>query len=203
MGLRAKAKADKWERIRAAAKRLFTERGYEGTTIRAIAEEAGVATGTVLVYGETKDALLHELWRREAMPIVEEAVSSVPDGGFADRVMHLFGPLLAHYASHPELARVVVKELPFLTGAAAEAHRPALMTLLVALAGLVEQAKARGELRSDVEALAASELIFSLYYSALLRMLAPFSNASAAEAELALRSSLADLMKGIAPRRES
>lgn len=203
MSLRAQAKTDKWERIRAAAKRLFTERGYAGTTVRAIAEEAGVATGTVLVYGETKDALLHELWRAEAMPLVEAAVASLPGGAFVDRCMHLFEPLLAHYASQPELARVVVKELPWLTGSAEEAHRPALAMLVGALARIVDEAKASGELRVDLEPESAAELVFSMYHAAVLRLLVPLMSSTAADARNVLRRNLGALLVGLGWRRSS
>lgn len=203
MPLRERAKSDKWERIRAAAKRLFVERGYAGTTVRAIAEEAGVATGTVLVYGETKDALLHELWRAEAMPLVEQAVSSLPEGVFVDRCMHLFAPLLAHYASQPELARAVVKELPWLTGTAETLHRPALARLVGALARIVDEAKASGELRADVELQLAAELVFSVYHAAVLRMLSPLTNSTVAEARDVLHRTLATLLVGLGSRRSS
>ncbi|WP_338867799.1 helix-turn-helix domain-containing protein [Myxococcus stipitatus] len=203
MSLRERAKADKWERIRAAAKRLFSERGYDSTTVRAIAEEAGVATGTVLVYGATKDALLHEIWREEVMPLLEKAVSSVPAGPFVDRCMHLFTPLLTHYASQRELARVVVKELPWLTGAAEEAQRPALARFVSALARIVDEAKAKGELRSSLERELAAELVFAVYHSAVLRMLSPLKNASLSEARETLRDGLVALLTGLGSRRSS
>lgn len=203
MSLRERAKSEKWERIRAAAKRLFVERGYAGTTVRAIAEAAGVGTGTVLVYGETKDALLHELWRSEAMPLVEEAVSSLPEGAFVDRCMHLFSPLLAHYASQPELARAVVKELPWLTGAAEALHRPALARLVGALARIVEEAKAKGELRAEVEGELAAGLAFSVYYAAVVRMLSPLTNSTVDEARDVLRRTLATVLVGVGSGRPS
>ncbi|MCP3098431.1 TetR/AcrR family transcriptional regulator [Myxococcus sp. K15C18031901] len=203
MSLREQAKSDKWERIRAAAKRLFVERGYEGTTVRAIAAEAGVATGTVLVYGETKEALLHELWRAEAMPLVEKAVSTVPRGAFVDRCMHLFAPLLAHYASQPELARVVVKELPWVTGSAEAAHRPALARLLEALARVVDEGRASGELRADLKPDATAALAFSLYYAAVIRMLAPLMQLTPAKARAALRGDLNMLVAGLGSKGAS
>ncbi|MCY0997529.1 helix-turn-helix domain containing protein [Myxococcus sp. MISCRS1] len=204
MSLRERAKSEKWERIRAAAKRLFAERGYEGTTVRAIAEAAGVATGTVLVYGETKDALLHELWRAEAMPLVERAVTSLPgEGLFVDRCMHLFSPLLTHYASQPELARVVVKELPWLTGAAEELHRPALARLVGALASVVSDAKSRGELRAEVDCERAAELVFGVYFAAVMRMLVPMAGSTVATARARLRCDLEMLFVGLGSRRSS
>ena len=47
-----------------AALRLFEERGYAGTTMRAIAAEAGVATGNAYYWFADKDDLVQELYRR-------------------------------------------------------------------------------------------------------------------------------------------
>jgi AcrR family transcriptional regulator len=57
---------------------LFTERGYEETTMRAIAEEAGVALGNTYYYFRSKEHLiqafydrLHELHRETCVPIMQ------------------------------------------------------------------------------------------------------------------------------------
>ncbi|MBC7543907.1 MAG: helix-turn-helix transcriptional regulator [Candidatus Sericytochromatia bacterium] len=49
LGPRARHILDKQGRIRTVARRLFTERGYAGTTIDQIAKEADVAKGTVFI----------------------------------------------------------------------------------------------------------------------------------------------------------
>jgi AcrR family transcriptional regulator len=48
--------------ILSAAQRLFEQRGYTGTTMAAIAAEAGVALKTVYVAFETKSGVLRALW---------------------------------------------------------------------------------------------------------------------------------------------
>jgi AcrR family transcriptional regulator len=48
--------------ILAAAERLFADRGYAGTSVPAIATEAGVALKTVYVAFTTKAGVLHALW---------------------------------------------------------------------------------------------------------------------------------------------
>lgn len=45
-------------RIIEAAKRLFSEKGYESTTVAQITEEAGVAKGTFFNYFENKDEIM-------------------------------------------------------------------------------------------------------------------------------------------------
>jgi AcrR family transcriptional regulator len=47
-----------------AALRLFRENGYEATTMRAIAREAGVATGNAYYYFGSKEELIQEFYAR-------------------------------------------------------------------------------------------------------------------------------------------
>lgn len=55
------------------ALRLFRERGYEKTTMRAVAAEAGVSQGNAYYYFEGKDAFVQELYRRIQVEHVEAA----------------------------------------------------------------------------------------------------------------------------------
>lgn len=51
------------ERIVAAALRLFREHGYEATTMRMVAEAAGVSLGNAYYYFKSKDLLLQAFYR--------------------------------------------------------------------------------------------------------------------------------------------
>jgi AcrR family transcriptional regulator len=50
--------------IAEAALRMFREHGYEATTMRAIATEAGVATGNAYYYFDSKEELIQEYYAR-------------------------------------------------------------------------------------------------------------------------------------------
>src|SRR4029077_10184944 len=50
--------------IAEAALRMFREQGYEATTMRAIAKEAGVATGNAYYYFDSKEELIQEYYAR-------------------------------------------------------------------------------------------------------------------------------------------
>ena len=52
-----RSRDDKTAELVSIAQRLFLEQGYEGTTIAAIAREAGIATNVVHWYFPTKDDL--------------------------------------------------------------------------------------------------------------------------------------------------
>ncbi len=63
------------------ALRLFRERGYEATTMRLIAAEAGVSQGNAYYYFDGKDALVHELYVRIQEEHRERALPLLRDGG--------------------------------------------------------------------------------------------------------------------------
>ncbi|MFB8238274.1 TetR family transcriptional regulator [Kitasatospora purpeofusca] len=67
-GSRAQPKTDKSEQTRAlileTAMRLFQERGYEKTTMRAIAAEAGVSVGNAYYYFSAKEFLIQGFYDR-------------------------------------------------------------------------------------------------------------------------------------------
>ena len=69
-------------RILAAAIELFRRRGFESTTMREIAQEAGVALGSAYYYFESKEALVmafYEQARDEMRPVIVQALSEERD----------------------------------------------------------------------------------------------------------------------------
>jgi len=68
-------------RILAAAMDLFRDRGFQATTMREIAERAGVATGAAYYYFDSKDAIVlafYDQAQEEMLPALEEAVAGNP-----------------------------------------------------------------------------------------------------------------------------
>lgn len=66
-------------RILDAAMELFRRQGFEETTMREIAAEAGVATGAAYYYFESKDAIVlafYDQSRQELEPLIEQAIES-------------------------------------------------------------------------------------------------------------------------------
>ncbi len=176
MSLRQSQKDIKRQRIFEAARERFERDGFDATTIRAIANDAGVAAGTVLLYANSKQELLQEVWRAEMMAVVEEAVINTHGGSLNEALLSLFSPLLRAYSARPNLARVVVKELPWLDGPASESHREDLHRFLEVIALEIRSANQRGE--STAEPTSTADLLFTVYYGACWKLLkpdAPFS----------------------------
>ncbi|MEZ0448977.1 TetR/AcrR family transcriptional regulator [Cellulomonas sp. ICMP 17802] len=84
---------DTKELVRATALRLFRERGYAATTMRAIAQEAGVATGNAYYHFASKDHLVQELYLDVNREHVVRAREVLARGG--DLTDRLRGVLLA------------------------------------------------------------------------------------------------------------
>ncbi len=61
------------------ALRLFEEQGYEGTTMRAIAAEAGVSVGNAYYYFDSKEQLIQAFYGRNAQRHVQVAGSAMRD----------------------------------------------------------------------------------------------------------------------------
>ncbi|QDL94469.1 TetR family transcriptional regulator (plasmid) [Paroceanicella profunda] len=70
----ARTRAD----ILAAAHNLFAEKGFEHTSLEAVAEAAGVTRGAVYWYFANKAAILDAILERECAPI-EDLVSAISD----------------------------------------------------------------------------------------------------------------------------
>lgn len=71
---------DTRERLVEAALRLFREEGYQATTMRRIASEAGLSLGNAYYYFAGKDELVHELYVEVQRDHRDRAVPQLVDG---------------------------------------------------------------------------------------------------------------------------
>ncbi|MFC5381294.1 TetR family transcriptional regulator [Aquipuribacter nitratireducens] len=78
------------------ALRLFRERGYEATTMRLVAAEAGLSVGNAYYYFPGKDALVQELYRRIQVEHRAAVADRLPRGGTLEQ--RLTGTWLAGLA---------------------------------------------------------------------------------------------------------
>src|SRR5665213_4126404 len=79
IGRREQNKLEKRGRIIAAARALFTHKGFDATTSQEIADAAGVGSGTVFTYARTKEDLLILVFHDEMMDVVERAYAATRD----------------------------------------------------------------------------------------------------------------------------
>ncbi len=165
-----RSKRDKLVRIKRAARKLFAHRGFAATTTREIAEAADIGAGNLFLYVGSKEDLLVLIFREDMESVVRDAFDSMPRRALREQVLHVFNAMIAYHQLDLGLARVFVKELPFV---ADRRHGVAeFMSMLYAgLVDLIDRAKARGELRDHVPARRLAHNLFALYFAELQRWL--------------------------------
>lgn len=170
MGLRERNKADKWRRILEAANALFATRGFEATTTAAIAEEAGIGTGTLYLYVTSKEDLLVAVFRDEVDQLWDDAFAQIdPAAPVLAQLMTAFGHATAYHEKEPELARIYFKELMFVSPAMRAGVTDFMRQHLGKLAALMERAKAHGLLDPDVPSAVLAHNLWAQYFLLMQR----------------------------------
>lgn len=200
LGRRERNKRDKRERIKAAARKLFSTKGFAATTTQEIAREADIGTGTLFLYVRSKEEVLVLLFRDEMDRVCEKAFSGLPpDAPLLDQLTAAYGGLIRFHSRSPELARIFVKEVLFV----GDGLRDSIAEFVGGLEGrsavLIEAAKQRGEIASDVPAAALAENCFGTYLLLLQKWLGSGGPLATAEHRAHLRRSLELQLRGLAP----
>ncbi len=102
-------------KIAAAAEQLFAARGYDGTALRDIARAAGVNAAMIHYYFKSKEGLYRAILEGAASKVRSLLVETATgDDSTRDRLAHFVDAYAAYILSHPNLARILYREM--LTG---------------------------------------------------------------------------------------
>jgi AcrR family transcriptional regulator len=82
------AKAQRRDELLAAARRVFAARGFRGTTIADIAEEAGIALGTIYLYFPSKEEVFAALTQQFG-DLITEAIGDSTGVATLEKVVRL------------------------------------------------------------------------------------------------------------------
>lgn len=111
--MEAERRGERENAILAAAERVFAVQGYAATTIKDVAKEAGVATGTVYLYFPSKEAIFLALLDRGMRAVLEAIVAARK--GKPDVVAKLAASLegaVRAFGAHRDLAQVALLQAP-------------------------------------------------------------------------------------------
>lgn len=168
-GLRERNRLDKLRRIRAAARQLFTERGFDRATTRAIATRAGVGLGTLFNYAGDKRDLVFLIFIDELDRIADRAFDAIdPRASLLDQLTAAFSHYYREFGSNTRLARILLQELTFYSGGrlADDFQRSRRRTI-----GFIERLVARAQqarrIAARVDARSAALSIFFIYAGAV------------------------------------
>ena len=172
MGLREQQADLARQALSAAARQEFEAKGFEGASIRGIAEAAGMATGTVFNYAQNKLELLHQVLFGDLELSCAAAMRHPTAPPLVDQLVGVAGSLIAAFLVKPGLSRVLLRESLFAAGPSGEAFRGQVHRVAANVMQRIEGAKSSGAVSATLDSEAAALLFVSIYYFALISCLA-------------------------------
>lgn len=200
LGLREAGKRDKLLRITEAARELIANQGFEATTMRQIADHAGVAVATLFLYASDKRDLLFLTCNDDLEKLTNRAFAKLsPQMSLLDQLTAAFRHFFVYYAKNRTLSRDLLRELTFYTaGQHCRRFQGIRQITIDHIRDLVEQALARGKVARGQDTDLAARAIFYLFAWQVRNWLSDDDvrpDAGVAQ----LRGLLATLITGIAP----
>ncbi len=161
---RALAKQRTRERVLSAARRLFSERGYEGATIRDIAQAAGMSTGAVFASFADKTELFDEILTADYEVIYAQMVQAARAAATVDEaLLGLFGVAYNFHVDQLPLLRASIAVSWTRTEAAERRSRADLKHIFRLIGEVTQRGIDQGQLKSDIDAKLLAEMTWDVY----------------------------------------
>jgi len=161
---RALAKQRTRERVLAAARRLFSERGYEGATIRDIAQAAGMSTGAVFASFADKSELFEEILTADYEVIYAQMTQAARAAKTVDEaLLGLFGVAYSFHVEQLPLLRASIAVSWTRSEAAERRARADLKHIFHLIAEGLQRGVDQGQLKSDIDAKLLAEIVWDVY----------------------------------------
>jgi AcrR family transcriptional regulator len=167
---RALAKQRTRERVLLAARRLFSERGYEGSTIRDIAQAAGMSTGAVFASFADKAELFDEILTADYAVVHAQMALAARAGATVEAaLLGLFGVAYAFHMEQLPLTRASIAVSWTRSEAAERRNRDELKHVFRLMTDVLQRGVAQGELKADGNAKLLAEIIWDVYVASYRR----------------------------------
>lgn len=151
-------------RILGAARTLFAERGFDATSMHAIAEAAGVSKANIFHHFKNKNALYLAAVRSGCDSFCDEIERlGRDDGPFVERLRRYAGEHLAHILENAPLTRLILRDL--LEAGERRGQEFAEQVFgqnFARLVDILRQGQARGELRADIDPALVAILVIGI-----------------------------------------
>lgn len=142
--------------ILAAAERIFVEHGYEGATIRKIADEVGLSSTALYMHFPDKGAILHEICRAAFEALTEATRNLIGEDAPAEqRLRAMIEGYVRFGFDNPNAYRLVYMTRPLEARDGAQtAAQEVGYSLFSAFQAVVDEAAAAGRLKAEPRAAA-------------------------------------------------
>ncbi|AZS22651.1 MULTISPECIES: TetR/AcrR family transcriptional regulator [unclassified Caulobacter] len=161
---RALAKQRTRERVLAAARRLFSERGYEGATIRDIAQAAGMSTGAVFASFADKSELFEEILTADYEVIYAQMTQAARAAKTVDEaLLGLFGVAYSFHLEQLPLLRASISVSWTRSEVAERRARNDIKHIFKLIGVTLQRAVDEGQLKKDIDAKLLAEITWDVY----------------------------------------
>jgi AcrR family transcriptional regulator len=163
---RATEAPDTRRRLIVAARKLMATDGFDGTSVRAVTEEADANLGAVTYHFGSKEALYEEVLEEVVAPLREQ-VQLLRDMPFSplQKLEFLIRGMFQHLKENPDMPRFMVQEI-VLGDRPNPRIQDTVKTLAPVLIGIIQEGQAVGTIRKgDPVLMALSTLSQPIYLS--------------------------------------
>jgi AcrR family transcriptional regulator len=182
--------------ILTAAERIFVAEGYEGATIRKIADEVGVSSTALYMHFPDKGAILLEICEASILRLLNqnrEIAARPMDPGM--RLKDMLASYMRWGFEHPNAYQLVFGSSPSVTGVWSEGNASLSAQCYDIFSGVVREVAAEGRLRTG-DADSASQALWGACHGVVMLAITRKTRPWAPQAEL-IEVTLDGLMNGL------
>ncbi len=162
--LRAQKKRQTRKSILQAAIRLFTEKGFEQTSIEELARAAGIGKGTIYGYFATKQEIFLAFCEEEIDYVFKHMDEEVdPEAPLLEQIVALSMAQFDFVTANREFGRLFCREIAFPRESMADKSRELDAQYLGRVMQIIQRAQQRGELHADADPLLALANFHAFY----------------------------------------
>ena len=163
-GVRERKKRITKQAIIDAAVALFGERGYDQTSMAALATRAGIGKSTIYTYFSTKREILIAFCEDELSYVYKESNEKTnPDASLVEQLHTIFMAEFRFVTRNKEFGRLFLREIVFPKDLTIEHSYELESRYMSLLFTIFRKSQERGELRKDRELLFMAAQFYSLY----------------------------------------
>ncbi|RZT16749.1 TetR family transcriptional regulator [Kribbella sp. VKM Ac-2569] len=163
VGRRERNKQEKLDRITAAARELFAERGVDEVTTQEIADKADIGAGTLFLYAKTKGELLLLVQNSTYADALAEGTSAAERiSDVLDAVMAIVRPVVECNRKQIDNGRTYLREIVF--GDPEEPHHRTALGLTVQTEQAIADVLQRDERSSATDAATLAHIVSAIMF---------------------------------------
>lgn len=198
-GIRETKKRRTRKAIQEAAITLFSQKGFEATSMEELARAAGVGKGTIYGYFRTK----HEIFLAFCEEEIDHAFAALeqrsdPDAPMLEQLLTLFLSQFDFVTANREFGRLMLREILFPAPETVARSQELTARYQRGVGEILSRGIGRGELKAGIDPLLTLGHLYALY-NIVVHACYAGDLTSRREVEVVLRAMLVQALNGLAP----